>query len=91
MVVMDQEPIAKATEIEWKHTFVHANVMGTFHTTVNLLASNGRRFQDIDMRDICTERGIIVEGTISDVSNMEEYMYNRAVQSLRDGRNTSRI
>ena len=35
IVVIDQALQTKATEIEWKHTSIHANVMDTFHTIAN--------------------------------------------------------
>ena len=74
IVVIDQALHAKATEIAWKHTSIHANGMDTFHTIANLLASNGKRLQDVEfiliyvgMRDICLP-GIIAEGRIFGVS-----------------------
>ena len=73
IIVIDQALHAKATGIAWKHTSIHANVMDTFHTIANLLASNGKRFQDVEfilnvgMRDICIP-GIIAEGRIFGVS-----------------------
>ena len=61
IVVMDQGLYA---ELHRLHGSTHtANVMGTFHIT-----SNGKRFQDADMHDICIAPGIIAEGTISGVS-----------------------
>ena len=47
IVVIDQALHAKATEIAGKHTSIHANVMDTFHTIANLLAPNGKWFQDV--------------------------------------------
>ena len=94
IVVIDQALHAKATEIAWKHTSIHANVMDTFHAIANLFASNGKRFQDVEfiliyvgMRYICLP-GIIAEGRIFGVSYLR--IYNQAVQSWRDGGNTTR-
>ena len=41
--------------------------LGTFHTIFNLLSIIGKRFQDAGLRDICTESGIIAEGSVSSV------------------------
>ena len=38
--------------------------LGTFHTIFNLLSIIGKRFQDAGLRDICTESGIIAEGSV---------------------------
>ena len=77
-------------------TSIHANIMDTFHTITNLLASNGKRFQDVEfilicvgLRDKCILPGIIAERKLSGVSYGR--MYNRAVQYWKDGGNTSRI
>ena len=53
--------------------------MGTFHAIVNILASNGKRFQDVGMSNICMVPGTNADGTISGVSHGR--MYNRADQS----------
>ena len=68
IVIMDQALYANATEIAWKHTSIHGNVVGTFHTIVNLLVLKGKRFQNVGMRDILIVPGIIAECTISGVS-----------------------
>ena len=94
IVVIDHALRLKATELTWKHSSIHANVMDTFHTIANLLASNWKLFQYVEciliyvgMRDICLP-GIIAERRITGVSYGR--MYNRSVQSWRDGGNTSR-
>ncbi len=49
VVVMDQAPYAKATEIVWKHKDRFSCIllrMGTFHTISNALSILGKRFQD---------------------------------------------
>ena len=59
IVVIDQALRVKATELTWKHSSIHANVIDTFHTIANLLASNWKLFQYVEciliyvgMRDI---------------------------------------
>ena len=72
---------AKAAQLVWKHTSKYANIilrMGTFHTTMTLLAIIGKWFQDAGLRDTCIESGIIAEGSVSDV--LGGIMYNRAVR-----------
>ena len=77
------------SHLVWKYTYIYANVMGTVRITVKYsLQNNGKWFQDA-VRDICIVPGIIAEGTISGVSYTGR-MYNRSVQSWRDGGNTSR-
>ena len=61
---------AKACEDAWKHKDLYAEVLlrlGTFHTILNLLSIISKRFQDAGLRDICTESGIIAEGSVSGV------------------------
>ena len=48
------------------HTCKHQH--GTFHTILNSFASNGNRFQDVSMREMCILPGIIAVGTIFGVS-----------------------
>ena len=70
VVVMDQALYAKACEDAWKHKDLYAEVLirlGTFHTIFNLLSIIGKRFQDAGLRNICTESGIIAEGSVSGV------------------------
>jgi len=61
---------AKACEDAWKHKDLYAEVLlrlGIFHTIFNLLSIIGKRFQDAGLRYICTESGIIAEGSVSGV------------------------
>ena len=71
IVVMDQAVYAKATEIAWKHTSIHANAVGISHTIVNALASNGKSYQYVGMRDIYIVPGIIA-GVQYPAYHMEE-------------------
>ena len=67
---MDQALYAKACEDTWKHEDLYTEVvlrLGTFQTIFNLLSIIGKRFQDAGLRYICTESGIIAEGSVSDV------------------------
>jgi len=69
VVVMDQALYAKATEIVWKHYDVFSSVllrMGAFHTICNALSILGKRFRDAGLKDICTEAGLVAEGSIND-------------------------
>ena len=81
VVVMDQALYAKAAEIVWKHQDTYAAILlrlGTFHTICNLLSIIGKRFQDVGLRDLCIESGIIAEGSVSSV--LDGKMYNRGVR-----------
>ena len=57
--------------IVWKHTSIHANVMGISHTVVTLLASNGKWYQYVGMCDIYIVIGIIA-GVQYPSGHMEE-------------------
>ncbi len=67
---MDQALYAKATEIVWKHKERYSHIiirLSRFHTIMTLLAIIGNRFQDVGLRDICIESGLIVQGSLSGV------------------------
>ena len=81
VVVLDQALYAKACEVAWKSRELYENIilrLGTFHTICNLLSILGKRFQDVGLRDICIESGILAEGSVS--SAVEGKMYNRGVR-----------
>ena len=95
IVVNDQALHAKATEVAWKHVHTCKH-HGHFPYHHERIASNGKRFQYVEfilicvgLRDMCIVPGIIAERKLSGVSYGR--MYNRAVQSWKDGGNTSRI
>ena len=67
---MDQALYAKACEDAWKHKDLIAEVLlrlGNFRTIFNLLCVIGKRFQDAGLHDICTESGIIAQGSFSGI------------------------
>ena len=79
--VFDQALYAKAVEITWKHQEKFSDIiirLGVFHTICTMLAIIGKRFQDAGLRDLCTESGVIAEGSIDGV--MDGHKYNRAVR-----------
>jgi len=49
-----------------------------FHTICTLLSTIGKRFQDVGLRDLCVESGVIAEGSVAGV--MDGRRYNRAVR-----------
>ena len=80
-VVLDQALYAKATEIVWKYPDMFKGLvlrMGAFHTVCTLLSIIGKRFQDVGLRDICIESGVIAGGSVSGV--LDGRRYNRAVR-----------
>ena len=79
--MLDQALYAKATEIVWKYPDMFKGLalrMGAFHTVYTLLSIIGKRFQDAGLRDICTESGVIAEGSVSGV--LDGRRYNRGVR-----------
>ena len=63
-----EDALYGSTSTLWKHKDLYAEVIlrpGTFHTIFNLLSKIGKRFQDAGLRDICTESGIVAEGSVS--------------------------
>eukprot|EP00058_Branchiostoma_floridae_P019404 XP_002604894.1 hypothetical protein BRAFLDRAFT_77273 [Branchiostoma floridae] len=79
--VFDQAIYAKATEVMWKHKDIFKPIvirMGSFHTCCTLLAIIGKRFQDVGLRDLAIESGVVAEGSVSGV--MDGRRYNRAVR-----------
>ena len=81
VVVLDQAPYAKATEIVWKYHDIFKGIvltMGAFHTICTLLSILGKRFQDAGLRDICIKSGVIAEGSVSGV--LHGRRYNRSVR-----------
>jgi len=70
VVILGQAIYAKACEVAWNHKDLYAEVLlrlGTFRKIFNLLSIIGKRLQDAGLRDICTESGIIAEGSVSGV------------------------
>ena len=81
VVVFDQALYAKATEIKWKHSAHFNDIvlrMGVFHTICTFLAVIGKGFQDVGLRDVCVESGLIADGSLAGV--LEGRSYNRANQ-----------
>jgi len=88
VVVMDQALYAKAFEVAWKHKDLYAEVLlrlATFLTIFNLLFIIGKRFQDAGLRGICTESGIIAEGSVSDVLEGDVQSCSSSSQVHRPG------
>jgi len=80
VVVIYQALYTKACEDAWKHKDLYAEVLlrlGTFHTSFNLLSIIGKRFQDTGLRDICTESGIIAEGSVLGI--LEAVQFHRCI------------
>ena len=81
VVTFDQALYAKATEILWKHKEKFKNIiprLGEFHTICTMLSIIGKRFQDAGLADLCSESGVIAEGSVTGV--LEGRKYNWAIR-----------
>lgn len=79
--VMDQALYAKAAEIKWQHPNTYSFIilrLGTFRTICNLMSVIGKRFKDAGLKGLCTESGVIAEGSIQNI--LTGKMYNRGVR-----------
>ena len=79
VVVFDQVLSAKAAEIKWKLTDRFRSIvlrMGAFHTICTFLGIIGKRFQDVRLKDICIESGVITKGSVCGV--LEGWGYSRS-------------
>ena len=79
--VFEQALYAKAAEVIWKqlqqcsHTVLR---LGVFHTICTALAVIGKRFENVGLRDVAIESGIIAEGSVGSV--LDGKQYNRGVR-----------
>ena len=83
VVVFDQVLSAKAAEIKWKLTDRFRSIvlrMGAFHTICTFLGIIGKRFQDVGLKDICIESGVIHHRGFHMCGVLEGQRYNRAVR-----------
>lgn len=79
--VMDQALYAKAAEIKWQHPNTYSFIilrLETFRTICNLMSVIGKRFKDAGLKGLCTESGVIAEGSIQNI--LTGKMYNRGVR-----------
>ena len=81
VIVCDQAIYSKAQQIRWKDDHLMARTvirMGEFHTSMNFLASLGKRFRDAGLQDIIIESGLVAEGSANGVLCGRQY--NRSIR-----------
>lgn len=81
VIVCDQAIYSKAQQIRWKDDHLMARTvirMGKFHTSMNFLASLGKRFRYVGLQDIIIESGLVAEGSANGVLCGRQY--NRSIR-----------
>lgn len=82
VLVMDQAIYSKAQQIRWQNITFQERIiirLGDFHTSMTVLGTIGKRFQESGFEDILVESGLVASGSLSGV--MTGHHYNRSVRT----------